>query len=181
MDLERLPGAILIVLVCVVVGLGLWYLAVRQHQPRLKLIAVLFGAFPVLGFGLQIAAYVFDWGRPPDTFTTATPGPASREASVTRDFPVPVTDHTVSHEVELTPRAGAGKTPPGVIQLAVIVRSPKGATLLDQTQTLAPGQGQFWSPFRARFQPLEEGEHTMHLEIPAGVDEVKVKVRELRK
>jgi hypothetical protein len=85
------------------------------------------------------------------------------------------------HEVELTPRAGVGKMPAGAIQLTVGVRSPKGDPLVDRTETLAPAQGQFWSPLRARFQPLEEGEHNLHLEIPAGVSQVKVKVRELRK
>ncbi|MBZ5611281.1 MAG: hypothetical protein LAP38_23715 [Acidobacteriia bacterium] len=181
MDLERLPTAILIVLISIVAALGVWYLAIRLNQPRLKAIAVLIGVFPLLGFGIQIASYFFDWGGPPDTYTTSTPGPASREASTTRDSPFPVTDHTVMHEVELTPRAGAGKTPPGTIQLSVVVQSPKGQTLVNTTESLAPGQGQFWSPLRTRFQPLEEGEHSMHLEIPAGVNEVKVKVRELRK
>ncbi len=181
MDLERLPAAILIVLVAFAVALGIWYLAIRLGQPKLKMIAVIIGAFPVLGFGLQIAAYFFDWGGPPDTFTTSTPGPARRETSTTRDFPVPVTGHTFVHEVELTPRAGAGQAPQGAIQLNVAVRSPKGEVLLDKTETLAPGQGQFWTSLRARFQPLEDGEHSMHLEIPTGVNEVKIKVRELRK
>src|SRR5437016_7402977 len=117
MQLERLPGAILIVLIGVVAALGVWYLAIRLNQPRLKMIAVMIGVFPLLGFGLQIAAYLFDWGGPPDTYTTSTPGPASREATTTRDFPFPVTDHTPMHEVELTPRAGVGKTPPGTMQL----------------------------------------------------------------
>src|SRR5216684_2171871 len=38
------------------------------------------------------------------------PGPASREKSTTRDFPFPVTDHVPMEEIELTPRAGVGKT-----------------------------------------------------------------------
>lgn len=181
MDLERLPTAIVIVLTAVLAGLGLWYAALRFRQPRLKMVACMVGVFPILGFGLQIAAYFFDWGRPSDTFTTTTPGPASRESSVTRDFPFHVNDPSLVHEIELTPRAAAGKTAEGTIQLTMGVRSPRGETLVDQTATLAPGQGPFWSPLRARFQPREEGEHGMHLEIPAGVDEVKVKVRELRK
>jgi hypothetical protein len=181
MDLEHLPLAILIVLIGVVAGLGVWYLAIRLNQPRLKMIAVVIGVFPLLGFGMQVATYFFDWGGPPDTYTTVTPGPASREKSTTRDFPFPVTDHAPMEEVELTPRAGVGKTPPGTIQLLVVVRSPKGEKLVDKIETLAPGQGQFWSPLRTRFQPVEEGEHTMHLEIPTGVSELKVKIRELRK
>ena len=73
MDLEHLPLAILIVLIGVVAGLGVWYLAIRLNQPRLKMIAVVIGAFPLLGFGMQVAAYFFDWGGPPDTYTTFTP------------------------------------------------------------------------------------------------------------
>ena len=181
MDLERLPTAILIVLIAAVVGLGIWYLAIRLNAPRLKIIAVFIGGFPLLGISLQIAFYFFDWGGPPDTYTTVTPGPASRETSTTRDFPFPVTDHAPMEEIELTPRAGVGKTPSGTIQLQVVVQSPKGEKLVDKTEALAPGQGQFWSPLRTRFQPTEEGQHMMHLEIPTGVSEVKVKVRELRK
>lgn len=174
MNLEALPGAILIVLISIAAALGLWYLSLRFRQPRLKVIAVMIGIFPLLGFGLQIAAHVFGWDRPPDTYTTSTPGPASR------DFPFPVTDHSLIHEVELTPRAGVGNTPSGPITLHVIVRSPNAETLVDTTETLAPAQTQFWSPLRTRFQPREDGEHPMHLEIPSGVSEVKVKVRELR-
>ena len=181
MALERLPGAILIVLIAAVVALGIWYLAIRLNWPQLKIIAVFIGVFPLLGFGLQVAFYFFDWGGPPDTYTTVTPGPASREKSTTRDFPFHVTDQARMEEIELTPRAGGGKTPLGTIQLLVVVRSPKGEMLVDKTETLAPGQGQFWSPLRTRFQPTEEGQHTMHLEIPTGVAEVKVMVRELRK
>ncbi len=181
MDLERLPVAILIVLVSIAVAIGVWYLALRFSLPKLKAVAVLIGVFPLLGFSLQIAAYIFDWGGPPDTFTTSTPGPARRETSTTRDFPFPVTDHTFVHELELTPRAEAGTTPSGPIQLSVVVRSPKGDTLAAKAETLAPAQGQLWSPLRTRFQPADEGEHSIHLEIPAGVNEVKVKVRELRK
>ena len=39
MDLEHLPLAVLIVLIGVVAGLGVWYLAIRLNQPRLKMIA----------------------------------------------------------------------------------------------------------------------------------------------
>ena len=180
MNLERLPTALLIVAFALTAALGLWYLAVRLRQPRLKIIAVFIGGFPVLGFGLQLAAFYFDWGGPPDTYVTTAVGPPSREASVAHDLPVPVTNHTLTHEVELTPRAGIGKMPRGSVQLSVVLRSPNGKTLLEKTETLAPAQGQFWFPLRAQFVPSEEGEHSMHLEIPAGVGEVKVKVRELR-
>ena len=56
MDLERLPAAILIVLSAAVVGLGIWYLAIRLNWPQLKIIAVFIGVFPLLGFGLQVTA-----------------------------------------------------------------------------------------------------------------------------
>jgi hypothetical protein len=79
MDLDHLPLAILIVLIGIVVGLGVWYLAIRLNQPRLRMIAVVIGVFPMLGFGMQVASYFFDWGGPPDTYTTVTPGlPVSR-------------------------------------------------------------------------------------------------------
>ena len=93
MDLEHLQGYILIVLIFAVAALGVWYLAVRFNQRRLKIIAVMLVVFPLLAIGLGIASSVFDLGVSSEFNDTAV-GPARGEASVTREFPFQVNDET---------------------------------------------------------------------------------------
>ena len=180
LNLEGLPVAIIVILVSFIVGAGLWYLAIRFRQGRLKIFAVVIAVFPIFGFGMQIAAHVFGWYDPPD-YVTETPGPASRETSMVREFPFPVPNPEFPHQIELTPRAQAGQKPTDSIPLHFIVRTPKGDILAEKQETLAPGSGMYWSPLRMEFQPVEAGEYLLHLDIPNGVNGVKVRVHELRR
>ncbi len=177
---DPITREILVLLILAVAALGVWYLAVRFNRPGFKAMAGMLGALPVLIIGVQIGFHFFDWGISTD-FKTSAIGPPSREASVTREFPFQVNDKSALQEIELTPKAHTGSAPSGPIQLKVSVLSPSGETMLDKTETLAPGQGLYWSVLRTNFQPAEYGAHTMHLEIPSGVDEVKVHVREVEK
>lgn len=181
MDPETIERIVILVLAGLVVMMGLWYLAVRLNQPRIKMFALMFGGFPLLAAGVTLSDYFFDWSNTAHTFTTYTPGPAAHEASVTRDFPFPVTDPNYQHEVMLIPSASEGEAPTQPIKLVVAVRSPAGMPLLDKTESLEPMSAQYWATMRARFQPVEQGDHMLHLEIPAGVHEVQVEVREVRK
>jgi len=180
MDLEHLQGYILIVLIFAVAALGVWYLAVRFNQRRLKIIAVMLVVFPLLAIGLGIASSVFDLGVSSEFNDTAV-GPARGEASVTREFPFQVNDETALQEIQLSPRTRAGDTPAAPIQLKMSVLSPSGKTMVEKTETLAPAKGLYWSVLQANFQPIEHGEHSMKLEIPSGVSEVRVRVREIKK
>jgi hypothetical protein len=180
MHLEGLPAALIVVLVCFVVAAGLWYLAIRFRLRQLKIMAVALLAMPVLGFGLQIGSHYFGWFDPPD-YETTTPGPASREASTIREFPFPVPNPEYPHQIELTPRSNSGQNPADSIPLHFIVRTPKGDVLAEKQATLAPGAGRDWTPLRMEFQPAEAGDYLLHLDIPSGVNSVKVRVHELRK
>jgi len=119
---------------------------------------------------------MFGWSDPPD-FQTEPPGPASREASIIREFPYP----GFPHQIELTARSESGQNASGSIPLHFIVRTLQGDILVEKQETLAPGNGRYWSPLRMQFQPVEAGEYLLHLDIPSGVGSVKVRVRELRK
>ena len=180
MNLEGLPAALIVVLTCFVAAAGFWYLAIRFRRAQLKVFAVAIVAMPVLGFGFQICSHIFGWTEPPD-FVTTTPGPASREASVIREFPFPVPNPEFPHQIELTPRSPSGQQPTSSIPLHFIVRNAKGDILAEKQDALAPGTGRDWSPLRMDFQPTEAGEYMLHLDIPNGVDSVKVRVHELRK
>jgi hypothetical protein len=180
MNVEGLPAALIVVLVCFVVAAGLWYLSIRFRLRQLKIIAVAIVAAPVLGFGVQIGSHYFGWFDPPD-YETTTPGPARREASAIREFPFPVPNPEFPHQIELTPRPPTGQQPTSSILLHFIVRNAKGEILAEKQEALAPGSGRDWSPLRMDFQPTEAGESMLHLDIPKGVDSVKVRVHELRK
>ncbi len=183
--LEGLPGALIMILVCLVAAAGLWYVAIRFRQPRLKVFAVMIAAFPIMGFGLNIASQIgsqlFGWfDSNPDFETTAT-GRVSPDGSMISEFPFPVNNPGFGHQIELKPRSSSGQTPTVSIALHLILRTPKGDVLAEKQETLAPGTDRYWSPLRTEFQPVEAGEYSLHLDVPAGVAYVKVRVHELRK
>jgi len=180
MNLEQLPATILFVLVVLVAGLGLWALAIRFNSSRLKIIAVMVGGFPILGLTLQLALSRVGVSYRPD-FKTSTPGPPSRDAFVNRDFPFPVNNPNVQHELDLTPTPRAGDVVAGQVAIECIIRSPQGVVLGEIHQTVAPAQGRAWSTITARFQPTEAGEHSLSLRIPQPVGGVNVVVREISK
>jgi hypothetical protein len=180
MSLEGLPSALIVILMCFVVAAGLWYLAIRFRLRQLKIMAVAIAVTPVLGFGLQIGSHHFGWFDPPD-YQTTTPGPASREASVIREFPFPVPNPRFLHQIELTPRSDTGQRPASSIPLHFIVRTPNGEILAEKQATLAPGEDTHWAPLLMDFQPVDAGEYLLHLDIPKGVESVEVRVHELRK
>ena len=128
MNLEGLPAALIVVLVCFVAAAGLWYLAIRFRLRQLKIMAVAIVAAPVLGFGFQIGSHYFGWFDPPD-YVTTTPGPARREASVIREFPFPVPNPHFLHQIELTPRSDTGQRPGSSMTLHFIVRTPKALSM----------------------------------------------------
>jgi len=179
--LEGLPSALIVILVCLVAAAGLWYLAIRFRQPRLKTFAVAIVIVPVVGFGLQIGSQLFGWfDSNPDFETTAT-GRVSPDGSMISEFPFPVPNPGFVHQIELKPRSSSGQTPTVSIALHLILRTPKGDVLAEKQETLAPGTDRYWSPLRTEFQPVEAGEYSLHLDVPAGVAYVKVRVHELRK
>jgi hypothetical protein len=181
MNLEGLPSALIVVLVCLVAAAGLWYLAIRFRQPRLKTFAVAIVVVPAVGFGFQFGSQLFgSFDSNPDFETTAT-GSVSLDGSMISEFPFPVNNPGFVHQIELKPRSSSGQTPTVSIPLHFILRTTKGDILAEKQAILAPGTDRYWLPLRTEFQPVEAGEYSLHLDVPRGVSYVKVRVHELRK
>jgi hypothetical protein len=179
MDVEQFPGAIMLALICVLAATGLWFLSIRLRSLKMKQFAVMIGAIPVLIIGLNLASSWFG-GDNPDYRSTAV-GPSSREPNATDKLTIPVTNATARHQLELRPKIRGGNPPSQPVHLRFEVRSPKDEILAHGEQDLAPGQGLRWSSLRAEFQPHEEGDHVLVLDIPQPVSSVDIIVRELRK
>jgi hypothetical protein len=179
MDVEQLPEAILLILICVLAAMGLWYLSIRRGSLKMRQFAVMIGAMPLLIIGLNLASSWFDWNHP-DYRTTAV-GPSSREPNTTDQLLIPVTNATARHQLELRPKIRGGNPPSQPVHLRFAVRSPKNEILEKGEQDLPPGRGLRWTSLQAEFQPREEGEHVLLLDIPQPVSSVDIIVRELRK
>ena len=179
----RVNGLLWIVVICVLVPGALWYLAVRRRRPQLKLWAAAVEVTALIVLGIDLGQT--HCGRfVPDTYETTAVGPARREAtpSVAREWPYPVNADEAGrqHLLEFTPVARAGEQAAGPLILRYEVRSPKGEIVAQGRETVMPAQGDKWSTLRTQFQPRDEGEHTMLLEIPKPAGEVKVKIRVLK-
>ena len=176
-DPEQLPAAILLQLICLIIALGLWYLGLRRNSSAPKQIAVAIGLLPVLAFGVQFLPL----GSGPAEYRSAAVGPTLQETAASPAVPIPVTNPAVPHELVLTPKIRGGTPPDRPVHLRFMVRSPDGATLAEGASDLAPAQRLKWQPLRAQFQPRQEGEHTLILEIPQPVSSVDIIVREVKK
>jgi hypothetical protein len=179
-DTEQLPVAIAITVVCFFAVLGLWHVGQRSGSKVAKQMAVMVGLIPVLIFGLQVASPWIDPVGRAEYRSTAV-GPERREAATSTVIPIPVTNAEVGHQLELRPKIWGANAPDKPVHLAFKVRSPKGETIAEGEGDLAPTQKLRWQPMMAQFQPREEGDHTLILEIPQPVSSVDVIVREVHK
>jgi hypothetical protein len=179
MPLEQIPGAILLTLIAILIAMGLWYLGLRFRSLKTRQAAVMVALLPVLGIGVQLGSTWLGVGRPIE-FHDGAAGPPSREASVVREGPFPVNDASVRHRLELTPEIRGGDPPTKPVRLGFTVRSPKGEILAQGESELSPAKGLHWAPLRAEFQPKEEGEHSLKLEIFNPASSVDIRIRELR-
>ena len=181
-------GAILAALAFVLVGLGLWYASIQFNKPGLKTVGILIGAFPIVGFGLQIAASYFGWGEPTDNYRTSVAGTAHSEKTATREFPMYFSNPEIPHSIEFTPKAYLGENALGDVTLSFELRTPKGEIATSGGGTVAPdphkdgdGKNDRWQIFRASFEPPVEGSYTMKLVMPNPVGGVDIEVKELKK
>jgi hypothetical protein len=178
-DLEQLPAAILLAVICIFAAMGLWYLSIRSGSLKMKQFAVLIAVIPVLVIGLNFASSWF--GSNSHDYRTTAVGPSSGEPNVTDQLAIPVTNANARHQLELRPKIRGGSPPTQAVHLRFAVHSPKGEILAQGEQDLAPDKGLRWSSLRAEFQPPEEGDHVLFLDIPQPVSSVDIVVRELRK
>ena len=175
-------GAILLTLICAVIALGLWYAAVRFNKLQFKLMAVMIGAMPVIGLGIQFGSSWFGWFQTtPEFRDAAVLGPPNRKGDVNDETRFPVNNPQFAHEIQLTPKVwGANPAPSEPVRMRYIVRSPKGEVLAQGEQEFAPAKGLRWATESVRFQPREYGDHMLVLEVPNPVGSVDIRVRELR-
>jgi hypothetical protein len=62
MDVEQLPGVILLTLICFVAAMGLWYFSLQRGSLKMKQFAVMIGAIPMLIIGLNLASVLVRLG-----------------------------------------------------------------------------------------------------------------------
>jgi hypothetical protein len=192
MDTEQTTGAILLTLICVVGALGLWYCGVRWNKLGFKQVAVMVGIAPVIGLGLQLLGPYLTQVE----YRVYADGPTLRQSSTTTTVQLNVTNPELHHRFDLVPRIRGENPPQKPVHLKFTVRSPKGDILAESGGDLAPANPEWkwlghlwpvrweplrWQPLRGEFQPREEGEHMLTIEIPQPVRSVDIFVRELRK
>jgi hypothetical protein len=179
MDTEHLPGQILLMLICIVLATGLWYLWQRTGKLMFKQLAIMIVVAPIIGLGLGPAWSWFGFDRL-DIRGTAN-GPAPREAFTKYEGPIPVGNLGATHQLTLTPSIWGASPPSKPLHLRFEVRSPTGEVLAQGEQDLAPAKGFRWSALRAEFRPREQGQHLLLLDIPSPAGHVDFWVKELGK
>ena len=177
METDQLFGAILLTLICILGAMGLWYLGLRRNLLAAKQAAVMLAIAPVIGIGLQVAGSMGVFR--PTEFRDGAAGPGRGEGSILRKGPFPVNRPHVTHEIELTAKILGGNPPTGPVHVRFVVQSPKGETVLQGEQDLAPAPRLRWVPLRARFVPEEEGEYSLAIDIPNPVGSVDIMIREI--
>ena len=182
MDGEQISSSLLLIRVGVVLALALFSLGVRRNNLALKQIAVALGVVPMLVSGWNIAYTSFGWDVH-DFRTSMVVGSWERrsETSVTDKTTIPVTNAERKHQLVLTAKTWGGLVTTQSVRMHYTLQSPKGEILATGEQDLAPTQKLRWQPLRVDFQPQEEGDHQLILEIPRPVGSVDMIVRELRK
>lgn len=132
------------------------YLGAQRAQSRrvrkgLQILAL------VLGCALAANLLNLVLENQPRAFETSTPGPPSGSAMAVREVPFPVTAPGELHRATWT----GGEMPFRIV-------SPTGEVLVE-------GRGG-----AAQFTPQAEGNWTLRLEVPAGVDTMRIRVVEVR-
>jgi hypothetical protein len=175
-DLERAAPLLVFALISLVIGLGLWYLSVRFRVKVLKPFAVMTVAMPVIAIAIQFFA-----GRAMAEFrTSAVFGPSRHEAVTANDTPFSVTNAQAEHRIELTPKVWGGTQPAQAVLIRYTVQSPKSEILAQGEHEFDPAPKLRWAPWSIQFQPREEGEHKLVLEVPNAVGSVDIRIQELR-
>jgi hypothetical protein len=179
MNLEQLPAAIFGTLICVIAGMGLWYLGISRGSLKLKQIAVMVGIFPLFVAGIAFFAAKLE---PSHEFREGLVfGPASRHSGpVTEETQFYVNRPDKTHRLELRPQAWGGDIPREDVHLRYWVRSPSGEVLTQAEADARPDKNKLsrWTSIFAEFRPHEEGTHKIAVEVPAVVGSVDLWVRE---
>lgn len=157
--------------------LAMYVLAIRMQKPMLRIYggrAALVIAAVVVANGLN--AYLQNQG-PPD-FVTEVPGPPTGSASTLREVNFHIHDGSLTQLVEITMRAEFEAK--GNLSLICRVLDPQKKMLKLVEQEVVPAGGKLWSAMRFEFQAETAGEHMLAVEIPKGVDIMRVVAKELK-
>jgi hypothetical protein len=156
--------------------LGMRLLAMKFKEPVFRAIGArlaVFGSLVVLMFILGI--YTRDV-EPTGVVITST-GPAEGQASVLRELSFGVGEDTPRQGLELTLSGRDRST--GSLRVVARILDPAGKQVLFVDQSLERGEGLRWLPLMFSFVPTVYGEHKLAIEIPAGVSEIRLVVKQL--
>jgi hypothetical protein len=103
-------------------------------------------------------------------------------------YPLRVERAGIEHELQIWPQRETGNEPQGLLQLRVILSGPEGATLINETVTIASGEtdiatadgssvrGIDWIAWSKNFTPASAGFYEIALSLPADAPRVRVRV-----
>ena len=178
-NLENLPALSFFILVPVIIGLGLWYLALRLGRRALKRWSLAVGILPFLVIAMRVLQ---DWSeaQPPPPFRTSVPGPAGRTGWAIREIPFNVAEGGMTHRVTLLARSSPEAPPAKPVSLGFSIRSATGEEIAAETRDLQPDRDLRWKPAKALIQPGHPGEYLIRVNVPGPVDVLDVEVAEVR-
>jgi len=159
------------------VYLGFSILLLKKPNPSLRMLRLMV----LLSIGMAMPAIgIRAWVKmkgPPD-FATMTPGPAQGVESITQVVEFPVNDASSMNVLELTPLAL--QIAIGTVWIVCCVYDPEGKVLSEGAQVAAGGAERTYQTLRFSLDAAEAGPHKLFVEIPNGVDQVRVVVKEVR-
>ncbi|MDH3714722.1 MAG: hypothetical protein OET44_12840 [Gammaproteobacteria bacterium] len=103
-------------------------------------------------------------------------------------YPLRIERAGIEHELQIWPQREAGNEPQGLLQLRVILSGPDGATLINETVTIASGEtdiatteggsvrGIDWIAWSKNFTPASAGFYEIALSMPPKAPRVRVRV-----
>lgn len=175
MEIEHIITLVALTATVAVVYLGCWAASLKTGKKSIQVAGTkvsLVALIPIVMLG--IAWGVNDAG-PPD-FQQRVPGPATGTGSTLREVRFPVNDWRNGQEVELT--MIASEVAKGNLNVPYLVQGPDGKELANAEQVVQPAAGANWQPIRFQFASERSGDHKLLVEIPAGVDMMKIVVKE---
>jgi hypothetical protein len=181
MNLESLPQALLLAVICVLAAMGLWYLGISRGSLKLKQLAAMLGIFPIFAAGL---VFLSEKVSAPNAFrgsllfgsSVRRTGPATDQTQFLVDAP------GKTHRIEIRPKVWGGAIPQQDVVLRYVVQSPAGDILARAEANARPDKNKLprWTSIFAEFQPREQGMHTLVVEVPVAVGSVDILVQELK-
>lgn len=157
----------------------IYFLGWRFRRKAIRTTALFLIAFPILilGFSLSRSLYHSDASG----FSGTASHRNKRDSPATTTLTIPIANPGLTQTLDLSPFAANDQIAEIPITIHATLASPRERTILDEIITFAPTTTRLWTPIRRTFATTEDGDHTLTLVIPAGVDAVNVEVEEVKK